>query len=48
MQIWRYICREVSWEDEDTLDNLGTDGWELVSYTLDHGTMYCVFKRPGY
>ena len=57
MQAFHYVLRKISISGdlaepqihkiEDTLDELGKDGWEAVtSIVADKGLVYLVFKRP--
>jgi hypothetical protein len=46
---WDYIVRHIHSGDlEPPLNELGADGWELVSCMLPSGSFYfiCVLKRP--
>lgn len=47
MTKWEYeinIMPGSQVEDQDLLNDLGTDGWELVAFDFDSRT--AIFKRP--
>jgi len=41
---WEYLRENRMWGEEEKLNKLGSDGWELVAMTSD-GTF--LFKRPA-
>lgn len=53
MKQWEYKIEEIPdvWDSEDLLNQLGSQGWELVGIyrddTGDDAYVYAVFKRPA-
>ena len=46
VQVWEY---KVEWRktvDDDWLNRLGKDGWELIEWTWAEGGATGIFKRP--
>ncbi len=50
--VWQYrqVVRDLTLDDalsDEELDEIGAEGWELVSVVVYDGHMYWHFKRPA-
>jgi hypothetical protein len=49
MQQWEYLDIHVPAEDTTDLNELGSQGWELVTaLPLPPDYLFCIFKRPTF